>query len=174
MSLSNVAADPAYTDWQTGDLFDGAIDDRGNLRLGENTVAVLSAVLTGFAMVLVTDLIFRLVVRARRAHISTHHVYRAELLARFANPLEWPAALAAQARRVFLPSASAKQDRAEQLVDYGPADALVHDWPELSWTYPAPRADIATPRAPAPLQPCLLYTSPSPRDKRQSRMPSSA
>ena len=24
------------------------------------------------------------------------------------------------------------------------------------------------------LQPCLLYTSPSPRDKRQSRMPSSA
>ena len=27
---------------------------------------------------------------------------------------------------------------------------------------------------PAPLQNCLLYTSPSPRDKRQSRMPSSA
>ena len=26
----------------------------------------------------------------------------------------------------------------------------------------------------APLRPCLLYTSPSPRDKRQSRMPSSA
>ena len=25
-----------------------------------------------------------------------------------------------------------------------------------------------------PLEPCLLYTSPSPRDKRQSRMPSSA
>ena len=25
-----------------------------------------------------------------------------------------------------------------------------------------------------PLYPCLLYTSPSPRDKRQSRMPSSA
>ena len=28
--------------------------------------------------------------------------------------------------------------------------------------------------APALLWPCLLYTSPSPRDKRQSRMPSSA
>ena len=26
----------------------------------------------------------------------------------------------------------------------------------------------------APMQDCLLYTSPSPRDKRQSRMPSSA
>ena len=26
----------------------------------------------------------------------------------------------------------------------------------------------------APVGPCLLYTSPSPRDKRQSRMPSSA
>ena len=25
-----------------------------------------------------------------------------------------------------------------------------------------------------PVNPCLLYTSPSPRDKRQSRMPSSA
>ena len=29
-------------------------------------------------------------------------------------------------------------------------------------------------RSSAPSRPCLLYTSPSPRDKRQSRMPSSA
>ena len=28
--------------------------------------------------------------------------------------------------------------------------------------------------SPGPCTPCLLYTSPSPRDKRQSRMPSSA
>ena len=39
----------------------------------------------------------------------------------------------------------------------------------------APEEPVAPeePAAPAPL-PCLLYTSPSPRDKRQSRMPSSA
>ena len=35
-----------------------------------------------------------------------------------------------------------------------------------------PEAEAAVP--PAPLGDCLLYTSPSPRDKRQSRMPSSA
>ena len=33
---------------------------------------------------------------------------------------------------------------------------------------------VTTCRAPAPASGCLLYTSPSPRDKRQSRMPSSA
>ena len=37
-----------------------------------------------------------------------------------------------------------------------------------------PEADAVRPRSgPFPM-PCLLYTSPSPRDKRQSRMPSSA
>ena len=35
--------------------------------------------------------------------------------------------------------------------------------------------DLVAPSAiQAPITPCLLYTSPSPRDKRQSRMPSSA
>ena len=38
---------------------------------------------------------------------------------------------------------------------------------------PAMLGDKANPFA-TPLEICLLYTSPSPRDKRQSRMPSSA
>ena len=39
---------------------------------------------------------------------------------------------------------------------------------------PALFAAGPTPAAMAALEDCLLYTSPSPRDKRQSRMPSSA
>ena len=35
-------------------------------------------------------------------------------------------------------------------------------------------AELARPEAISATPPCLLYTSPSPRDKRQSRMPSSA
>ena len=35
-------------------------------------------------------------------------------------------------------------------------------------------AMLEAPPAPKPLQPCLLYTSPSPRDLSTSRMPSSA
>ena len=38
----------------------------------------------------------------------------------------------------------------------------------------APAASAAVPAAAANDDTCLLYTSPSPRDKRQSRMPSSA
>ena len=34
--------------------------------------------------------------------------------------------------------------------------------------------DVEPSSHPIPLKNCLLYTSPSPRDKRQSRMPSSA
>ena len=39
------------------------------------------------------------------------------------------------------------------------------------WFFDVPRRPKTSPRRP---QDCLLYTSPSPRDKRQSRMPSSA
>ena len=39
---------------------------------------------------------------------------------------------------------------------------------------PAPSPTPTLDQAAAPDPPCLLYTSPSPRDKRQSRMPSSA
>ena len=39
---------------------------------------------------------------------------------------------------------------------------------------PSDPADQGTQDDPTPFDPCLLYTSPSPRDKRQSRMPSSA
>ena len=39
---------------------------------------------------------------------------------------------------------------------------------------PIPSATYELPRTPLPPTTCLLYTSPSPRDKRQSRMPSSA
>ena len=38
----------------------------------------------------------------------------------------------------------------------------------------AMQASVGTPDDNALLHTCLLYTSPSPRDKRQSRMPSSA
>ena len=45
-----------------------------------------------------------------------------------------------------------------------PIALLLHGFPELSFSW----------RKIIPILACLLYTSPSPRDKRQSRMPSSA
>ena len=42
------------------------------------------------------------------------------------------------------------------------------------WQYFAAEANRDRILEEAPTEPCLLYTSPSPRDKRQSRMPSSA
>ena len=52
-----------------------------------------------------------------------------------------------------------------QVVDCGQRDAL------FSW---AEAVSADTPSLDALFNNCLLYTSPSPRDKRQSRMPSSA
>ena len=47
--------------------------------------------------------------------------------------------------------------------------------PAFAQTAAAPVANTAAPVAPAGLyQACLLYTSPSPRDRQKSRMPSSA
>ena len=47
-------------------------------------------------------------------------------------------------------------------------DSLCHPGVERMWEYVKAR------KWPVTLEDCLLYTSPSPRDKRQSRMPSSA
>ena len=45
----------------------------------------------------------------------------------------------------------------------------------ITWGQPETRCEALGVEAPKPtFMPCLLYTSPSPRDKRQSRMPSSA
>ena len=42
------------------------------------------------------------------------------------------------------------------------------------WEPDPPKPSSASPSAPAASKPCLLYTSPSPRDVSTSRMPSSA
>ena len=67
---------------------------------------------------------------------------------------------------------------APKRVDYGDEDATLRA--ALGAPAPAPARKVLSPLAvapapiPAPRDVCLLYTSPSPRDKRQSRMPSSA
>ena len=48
------------------------------------------------------------------------------------------------------------------------------DFPDAAAAKRAMDAFGGSARGAAPRPPCLLYTSPSPRDKRQSRMPSSA
>ena len=50
------------------------------------------------------------------------------------------------------------------------------DYPviEVSASLPGASPESISGTVAAPLERCLLYTSPSPRDKRQSRMPSSA
>ena len=72
------------------------------------------------------------------------------------------------------------------LLKVNPSDAAVRDYLEeseerlVAWangTLPEVYgfdSDLNLEHAPAPPSVCLLYTSPSPRDKRQSRMPSSA
>ena len=42
------------------------------------------------------------------------------------------------------------------------------------WPSPQPSPPPPSPSRPPPISPCLLYTSPSPRDRQKSRMPSSA
>ena len=76
-----------------------------------------------------------------------------------------------------------RQDSSESSDAQQPDDAL--DWAKQAYARlkaqqeaeksaaAAPSAEPAQEPAAAP-DPCLLYTSPSPRDKRQSRMPSSA
>ena len=55
--------------------------------------------------------------------------------------------------------------------DATPPDIILIDYNQTNAT----RKQLATPEECLPyLNSCLLYTSPSPRDKRQSRMPSSA
>ena len=49
-----------------------------------------------------------------------------------------------------------------------------HLWPQASMGYNIDELLADTSDGHAVSQTCLLYTSPSPRDKRQSRMPSSA
>ena len=55
------------------------------------------------------------------------------------------------------------------LIDIDPQGSLADWWNEREAEYPAFAQTTV-----ARLAGCLLYTSPSPRDKRQSRMPSSA
>ena len=54
------------------------------------------------------------------------------------------------------------------LVDFAGGNQSAGSLKEFFETNFMPCNEVATPTA------CLLYTSPSPRDKRQSRMPSSA
>ena len=65
---------------------------------------------------------------------------------------------------LYMPAANARAlEKAKSI----PADALIFDLEDA--VAPDAKAD-----ARAQAAACLLYTSPSPRDKRQSRMPSSA
>ena len=58
---------------------------------------------------------------------------------------------------------NAKKHQAKQFIDFG-------NWTLLEKTLDRVKASIFD----APIISCLLYTSPSPRDQRGSRMPSSA
>ena len=55
-----------------------------------------------------------------------------------------------------------------------PRPALLARPASLRWRCVVADAAVETPPAPAEAAACLLYTSPSPRDRTRSRMPSSA
>lgn len=76
-------------DWTVSTSFDNEINDRFNFGLDDNAVSVISAVLTGYIILLFTDLVFRTIVRARPASLTSHVIYRAELMSRCVNPLTW-------------------------------------------------------------------------------------
>ena len=72
----------------------------------------------------------------------------------------------------YLPGALTETTRGDEAV-YSVSSDQLHSWPEVlfpgvGWVPFEPTASLGVPTS------CLLYTSPSPRDKRQSRMPSSA
>ena len=75
-----------------------------------------------------------------------------------------------------LQATPALADLAGYIAFYGELDRLDKEQDELDEKLARARHWLATMRqhGMAQAEPCLLYTSPSPRDKRQSRMPSSA
>ena len=89
--------------------------------------------------------------------------------------LSFPSTLLAQSS---VPIASTAQNGAAQstVVTQGPSYPQVQRYQQVQ-NYPQVQNYAPTqayPQLATPQQACLLYTSPSPRDKRQSRMPSSA
>lgn len=95
-------------DWPLAGLVDNQLVDSTNFNLPEDAAAVASALLTGLAVLLLTDLVFRLIVRADDDRVSTYHLFRSRLLMRAASPLHWAPLPVSRAdgRRVGLPRAS--------------------------------------------------------------------
>ena len=76
--------------------------------------------------------------------------------------------------REYLDKLEEKNRKAVEDAERRHAEAMEHMLARLPPAAAAPPQAAAAAGGPPPPPPCLLYTSPSPRDKRQSRMPSSA
>ena len=74
---------------------------------------------------------------------------------------------------VYIERSVAQHERAQQVLDRYPKASRV-DIDHYGEVFNAAKQDFRIQKQNPSLIFCLLYTSPSPRDKRQSRMPSSA
>ena len=106
-------------------------------------------------------------VPATKANIETFDARRADLEAKIAEQL-----VAAQARAEKL-EALAEVTLVSKAGDEGKLFGSIGTR-DIADAISAVGVEVAKSEVRLPLGTCLLYTSPSPRDKRQSRMPSSA
>lgn len=74
--------------WSIDGLLDDQFTDNSNFGLDENGISVISALLTGTSILLLTDIVFRVIVRSRADSTTTHVIYRRSLLSQFSNPIE--------------------------------------------------------------------------------------
>ena len=198
-SLSYSSSQP----WSVTGFWDDQLGDAGNFGLAENHVGTICAVLTGFSILLASDTLFRVVVRARRGVATSHVVYRRLLLSRAISPVEWIPPIGESLRRCMRAenghnthcelrsetqtASDIKSGRATAISTWhrvfiavlGLGLLLLQLLLIFLATNRSSPVDIHLSQMPSfkfadPWNTCLLYTSPSPRDLSTSRMPSSA
>ncbi|KAI0566285.1 hypothetical protein FGB62_10g26 [Gracilaria domingensis] len=73
--------------WQVQSFYEEQFNDRVNFNLDENTVSLVTAVLTSISLLLLADIFFRVTVRARGDKISKQLIFRHHVLNTFSNPI---------------------------------------------------------------------------------------
>ncbi|PXF43850.1 hypothetical protein BWQ96_06396 [Gracilariopsis chorda] len=76
-----------YSKWDLHGFYEDKFNDPLNLNLSENAVSLLTALSCSFSLILFTDIVFRIAVRAKTNQVSKQVVFRRHLLNSFSNPI---------------------------------------------------------------------------------------
>ncbi|PXF48353.1 hypothetical protein BWQ96_01813 [Gracilariopsis chorda] len=75
------------SEWDLHGFYEDKFNDPSNFNLSENAVSLITALLTAFSLILFTDIMYRIAVRARSHRVSKKAVFRYHLLNSFSNPI---------------------------------------------------------------------------------------